>query len=761
MTKITRSAFLFLLIIFAIIFGGCQAFAPDAGGDKLLSNNNNGIAKQTGFFESAKRLFMPDFGDGDNVADKKIASRNLEHPHQSAQKNTSNYATSNYAYGNSLSANRQPSAISPSNQLQPSNFLYSGNINFNPLNNSHLMIDPYFNAFNIVPFNAPPQNNLATKNTDAINTNVAAENKQNSTSAASNIEPAITPDQIVAKNENAKNADENIKPNNKSEKINNNETNVELTANKTKTIKKYTVDPLLPQKNDSENFRLFLDELATIPADKLKVDETELAERIEAFRTETAAVNSANFETIAIGNLRADILPESLISKKTKDKKNQNAAVKSALTANKKNGIKSSWKPEIEQIAFADKHDAETDDIYCNDNSGAKSKVKLDDKNAPLPLDIQSSGGVKKRNLSKIQTNGINSTNYKDKSTAVDSLASSQYSQYSPPPSSLPNSPPSLPHLPQITGTQPTPNYHNNFSPDNQFDKTNFDKKFVSYYPNQFGQPDQPDNIVMANYTSSNQNPIYPQVNYLSNNRQSSGAWETHVRNAISQLRREMETSQGTILFSDDVKLRLLELALGNRDGAVKPFRGVEKPVNEFWADQMLGLATIMDVAEVPDRIERFDLALLRFDGGVLALRQLCPLKLKNLQLIQHDNKNFVTTYGNFQKRIDDCKAAEWICIYLELENPTIKNTSDGYYVQLAVVCEIFDAASNLVQKKDMGTVQDISSVQKHDHFIKMVLNLKKNLSPGQYKLSVKITDLNSPNKQKLAEEQTTFKIIP
>jgi hypothetical protein len=207
------------------------------------------------------------------------------------------------------------------------------------------------------------------------------------------------------------------------------------------------------------------------------------------------------------------------------------------------------------------------------------------------------------------------------------------------------------------------------------------------------------------------------------------------------------------------VKLRLLELSVGNRGEAVKPLVSAEKSVNEFWTDQMLGLATIMDETVIPNRVTRYDSALLRFESGVLALRQVCPLRLRNVQLVRNDDQNYIS-FGNFQTRTEDCKASEVIFIYLELENPTIKNSSQGYTVKVSVDCEIIDSKANVIQKRSMGIVEDISTVQKRDHFIKMALDLKKNLPQGYYNLRIRVTDLNSNESQKSAEEQIPLRII-
>ncbi|MDR2762128.1 MAG: hypothetical protein LBB88_05955 [Planctomycetaceae bacterium] len=737
---------LFLLIVFTVLIIGCQTFLPDYDNGQILQNKNDNESNRVSFFDSAKQLLKPDFDNQNDSAKTKIpAEKNTERYKQSAQTPSPNDAyRQQYAYGNSLSANRFQT-ISPTFYQQ-----YPPNVNANLLT---------------------PQNNFVTKNTNEINSNPIQSPNTNLSSADS----SNGSEQVIAKNEKVEIKNENISSpdlissndadsKSKSNSGSNSESNsnadslakTDLKSSQSKTIKKYAADPLLPQEGDSEYFRLFLKELATIPPDKLKVDETELAERIETFRNENAAAKNSAFETIALGNLRADILPDFLANKKLK-KNNKINSDDSDLDSEKT--VKSSRKSKIEQVSYSEEQDSESDNNYCNDNSGdnsklkinSKSKNKLDNKNAPLPDNILSSRG-KKNQLSPIHPRG--SDNDFNRNLSSDSELSS-----------LPNqSAAELPKIPQLPNTkfansQPANSQPVHYQPVNMTSDSGLSKNFQSgdqgYDVNSTNKfvsypSDQASNIVAANYMSSG---------YGVDQNMNSGRldnWELSVRRAIAHLRHEMETSYESRIFSNEVKLRLLELSVGNRGEAIKPFGAAEKQISEFWADQVLGLTTIMDDVVIPNRFSRYDSALTRFDSGVAALRQVCPLRLKNVQIIQDGD---YIAFGSFKLRSEACKPDEFIVVYFELENPTIKNSSDGYAVRVNVGYEIIDAESNVVQKTDMGKAEDIASVQKRDHFIKMYVYLKKNLPSGNYKLRIQAVDLNCPDSQKVAEEQISFKI--
>ncbi|MDR1291716.1 MAG: hypothetical protein LBK06_11005, partial [Planctomycetaceae bacterium] len=229
---------LFLLIIFIVVsVSGCQTFAPDHDNGKTLPSNTNSARNKIGFFESAKRLFLPDFDSPVVSSDLEIADNNAERSKQPIPK-----PAPNYAYGNSLSVYPpvypQQNNFYPNQTQLPPSYLHAANINTNI---------------------APPPNHLAIKNaptiSDAPQAQIAA--AQPKVADAVNLPDKNVDDGV------AKVAPDSVASNVSTEKVEKVESDTKL--NKSTPIKKYAVDPLLPQKNDSENFRLFLKELAEVP----------------------------------------------------------------------------------------------------------------------------------------------------------------------------------------------------------------------------------------------------------------------------------------------------------------------------------------------------------------------------------------------------------------------------------------------------------------------------------------------------------------
>ncbi|MDR2116540.1 MAG: hypothetical protein LBP87_09175 [Planctomycetaceae bacterium] len=278
-------------------------------------------------------------------------------------------------------------------------------------------------------------------------------------------------------------------------------------------------------------------------------------------------------------------------------------------------------------------------------------------------------------------------------------------------------------------------------------------------YGNQYGtQIGQPTANNFGNNSANNSannfannfgnNSVSP--NLLNNN-----DWESLVRMGANQLRNKIEQTPHGRTFANEGRLRILEMLLGNRNEAVKPIFGVDKPINEFMANQMLGFTAFLDETGIPEQRIRNTNALFRFDESLMELRKVCPIKLRKVQFVKEWD-----TFGCFIPRNEDCRAGEKLELYMELENPTIRHTQLGYNVSATVSYEIRDRAANVLQKVDHIAVQETTPSQKRDYCIGLWVLLPEKIPPGQYQLRISVTDMND-EAMSYAEEQVPFKVIP
>lgn len=235
----------------------------------------------------------------------------------------------------------------------------------------------------------------------------------------------------------------------------------------------------------------------------------------------------------------------------------------------------------------------------------------------------------------------------------------------------------------------------------------------------------------------------------------SSGNWGTQARIAADMLRREIEQTPAGRTFENEVRLRLLELATGNRSEAVRPFTTEEKSFSEAWSNLALGVSTLYDNAVIPDRRERIINSAFRFDEASLGMSKFCPIRLRNVQFVKDWQ-----AFGVFLERGEDCRAGEEVGVYMELENPSIRTTAQGFNVSASIRYEILDKSANVVEKSDKIPVEETTPSQKRDYCIHLPIFLPKSLAPGQYQLRINVTDMNS-EKLQYAEEQIPLRIQP
>ncbi|MCL2742566.1 MAG: hypothetical protein FWE67_01800 [Planctomycetaceae bacterium] len=260
-------------------------------------------------------------------------------------------------------------------------------------------------------------------------------------------------------------------------------------------------------------------------------------------------------------------------------------------------------------------------------------------------------------------------------------------------------------------------------------------------------------NIVPVSYrtTDSSTNAPQPLPSYSSE--YSTNRWEQQVRIGTDMLRREIEQTPSGRTFENEIKLRLLEQVLGNRNEAVSPFTTEDRRFSDAWNNMMLGIAALSDSAAIPDRKNRIMSAAFRFEECSTAMNQFCPIRLRNYQLV----KSWLG-FGAFEPKEDVCVSGEEVGVYLELENPVIKRSAKGYNVSVAITYEIRDMTANIIERSDKIHAEDTAPSLRRDHCIHFKVFLPKTLPQGQYQLRVNVTDMNSDSMQ-YAEEQIPLRV--
>lgn len=461
------------------------------------------------------------------------------------------------------------------------------------------------------------------------------------------------------------------------------------------------------RKGDSERLRWLLDRIEETPPEQRGVDDAELERLLATFRNNQLDWEQyPELETQTLLSLRKKILPgDSMAKRKAEfrdreideedgnDDRERPVLEARSSRRSSKNGLR-------EEIRAAEKRTRQAESMVEDDLDGEESLYadQGEDRAPPPPMKSEVLGKKTKESLARTATAGTTATTLPETVHAAEAL-----------------------NYPKITQLTETP-----------------------IVPASYRHPSDAPGAVSA----------IPQPGLSGG--EASGDWRNQARLAADLLRGTLETAPEARTVSNEGRLRLLELVLGNRSEAVRPFTSAEKSVNGFWGNQMLGFSALLDDVGQPDRQGRYVNAALHFDEGLMELRRLCPMKLKNVQIIKD-----WAGFGVFLPRTEDCRAGEEIALYMELENPTIRRLTQGYNVKTTISYEIRDTASNVVLKKDCkNPVEETTPSRKRDYCIRLFVELPKALPHGQYQLRVSVTDMNSESLH-YAEEQIPFKVVP
>ena len=231
------------------------------------------------------------------------------------------------------------------------------------------------------------------------------------------------------------------------------------------------------------------------------------------------------------------------------------------------------------------------------------------------------------------------------------------------------------------------------------------------------------------------------------------GDWQAPTRLAIEQLRYAIEHTPNGRSASNEMRLRMLEMLLGNRTEAARPMQ-TDKTLNDFMAHQVLGFSELLDDT-VQDNRSKYIRAAFRFNEGLTELQNLCPIRLKNVTFAKE-----WFGYGQFVPRPAEFYPGEPFHVYVEVENPMVRET-DMYEICISTSYVILDSRANTVASS--GAAQpggEMFVSRKRDFYTGIHGVVPASLPPGEYQLRINLTDLNDPARQ-YADEQIPFRVVP
>lgn len=230
-------------------------------------------------------------------------------------------------------------------------------------------------------------------------------------------------------------------------------------------------------------------------------------------------------------------------------------------------------------------------------------------------------------------------------------------------------------------------------------------------------------------------------------------SWQDHLQAAIRALEGESSAPPKTTAeIARHADLRLMYLAAGRRDDALRPIAGISPAQQDFWSKELYGLATYLDGERIADSAQRAAAAKDHLNEAVSRLGELGTLTVRNLAFCTK-----VSSYGVFTRFESDAfSPGQEVLLYAEVENFKSEPTDQGYHTVLRSSYQILDSRGQRVDQRDFSTTEEHCLNPRRDFFIRYFLHMPQRIYDGKYTLQLTIEDTLS---QKIGQSSIEFTV--
>ena len=217
--------------------------------------------------------------------------------------------------------------------------------------------------------------------------------------------------------------------------------------------------------------------------------------------------------------------------------------------------------------------------------------------------------------------------------------------------------------------------------------------------------------------------------------------WQSQLSGAIAALEAELARSAaGNDRATLEDKLRLLQLVADRRDEAIQSRSGGSAVEQEFWSNELYGLATLLDSKAHADAKKRAGLAATHLRQAADRLAEYGGLVVKNLHFCTE-----VKGYGSFVTfQSDEFRLGQEVLLYCEVENFKSELREKGYHTALKARYEVFNASGERVADKDLGLKDEHCQNRRRDFFVPYFIWMPKQVPPGKYQLKLTLEDVHA-----------------
>lgn len=219
--------------------------------------------------------------------------------------------------------------------------------------------------------------------------------------------------------------------------------------------------------------------------------------------------------------------------------------------------------------------------------------------------------------------------------------------------------------------------------------------------------------------------------------------WRYLLNSARWQLESRVKASSGGgSTLEDELRLRLLNLALSDREGAVRPVAGLPSNVQDFWSKTFFGLSLMIADPSAAD-LETGTAALEArryLEDALHRLQEAGPLEIRNPAFVTAVQSWGV--YEPFEK--NEFSPGRPVLLYAEIENLKSESTAKGYRTSWQSSYRIIDDGGRVVADYQYPPNEEYCRRVRRDFFIGCELSIPSDLAPGRYTLRLSVTDLLS-----------------
>lgn len=229
--------------------------------------------------------------------------------------------------------------------------------------------------------------------------------------------------------------------------------------------------------------------------------------------------------------------------------------------------------------------------------------------------------------------------------------------------------------------------------------------------------------------------------------------WRASLKATIAGLESETRESPRTAgEVSRHAWLRMMYLAAGRREDALKPIPGIAASEQDFWSEQIYGLSTYLDTEKLTDPAKRSAEARSHLAKAEKRLAEASTLAVKSLAFC-----NEVSSYGVYQKfKENRFKSGQPVILYCEVENFRSEESVKGFHTALRSSYQILDPQGRRVAENDLALTEEYCQNERRDYFIRYFITVPERIYDGKYTLQLTIVDTLS---QKIGQSTIDFTV--